>query len=266
MMRSLWSAATGMVAQQINVDIISNNLANVNTAGFKKSRAGFQDLLYETLRPAASSGQGQGQGTPASLSVGHGVRLASTQRLFSVGNFQATQNLLDVAIEGDGFFQVKLADGQTAYTRDGSFQLDASGRLVTADGYQVQATGGGITVPKEAVEVTIAADGTVSVTIPGESQPRVLGQIALARFANPAGLKPIGHNLYLSTPASGTATTGKPGSGGAGTMIQGYLEMSNVQVVEEMVALIVAQRAYEMNAKAVQSSDDMLSMANNLRR
>ncbi|MFB3819150.1 MAG: flagellar basal-body rod protein FlgG [Candidatus Methylomirabilales bacterium] len=262
MIRALFTAATGMAAQQLNIDTTSNNLANVNTAGFKRSRVDFQDLLYQTPRvPGATTAQGAE--APTGIQVGSGVRPVSTQRIFSQGDFQQTGNPLDLVIEGDGFFQVIRPDGSTAYTRAGSFRSDANGRLVNPDGFALQPE---ISIPAEAQSISIGTDGAVAVTLAGNAAPQQVGTIELARFANPAGLQAIGRNLYLPTPASGTATTGAPGSQGFGTLSQGFIEMSNVKVVEEMVNLIIGQRAYEAGSKAVQSADEMLQLANNLRR
>lgn len=259
MMRALWTASTGMLAQQLNIDVIANNLSNVNTAGFKKSRVEFQDLIYETLRGAAPAPYGGY--VPTNLAVGHGVRPAATQRLFSAGNLQPTQNPLDVAIEGDGFFVVELPDGSVAYTRDGSFKINGDGDLVTSDGYLVLP---GINIPPGATDLAIAPDGTISYKLDGET---VTGdQITLARFPNPAGLEAIGRNLFRDTGAAGYVEDGLIPGEGCGTLTGGYLEMSNVQVVEEMVNMITAQRAYEINAKAITAADEMLGVANNLRR
>jgi flagellar basal-body rod protein FlgG len=259
MIRALWTASTGMLAQQLNIDVISHNLANVNTAGFKKSRVEFQDLIYENIRGAAPTALGGY--TPTGLAVGHGVRPAATQRLFSMGNIQPTQNPLDVAIEGDGFFEVQLPDGTMAYTRDGSFKLDADGNLVTTDGYLVQPP---ITIPPDATDVAIAEDGTVSYKVNGIETTD--GPITLALFPNPAGLEAMGRNLFRATAAAGQGTAGLTPGQGCGSLASGYLEMSNVQVVEEMVNMITAQRAYEIGAKAITAADEMLGVANNLRR
>jgi flagellar basal-body rod protein FlgG len=262
MIRALFTAATGMTAQQLNIDTTANNLANVNTTGFKRSRVDFQDLLYQTPRmPGAATAQGAD--APTGLQVGSGVRPASTQRIFSQGDFQQTDNPLDLVIEGDGFFQVLRGDGTTAYTRAGSFRKDANGRLVNSDGFHLQPE---ISIPAQAVNISIGTDGVVSVTLAGSGTPQQVGTIELARFANPAGLNAIGRNLFLPTAASGNAITGAPGSQGFGTLSQGFVEMSNVKVVEEMVNLIIGQRAYEAGSKAVQSADEMLQLANNLRR
>jgi flagellar basal-body rod protein FlgG len=262
MIRSLWTAASGMQAQTASIDVISNNLANVNTTGFKRSRADFQDLLYETMVPAGAATSGDSQ-VPTGIQIGHGTRLVSTQKVFIQGDFQNTKNDLDMAIEGDGFFQVTQANGDIAYSRAGDFKIDSQGRMVTADGLLMEPE---ITIPSDALSVSIATDGTVSVLQPGQSDPAVVGTIELARFINPAGLESIGRNLYLKTAASGEATTGTPGEDGFGTVAQGYLEMSNVSVVDEMVNMITAQRAYEINSKAIQAADEMLQAANNLKR
>ena len=262
MIRSLWSAATGMQAQTLNIDVISNNLANVSTSGFKKSRADFQDLLYQTLRSPGVSSSADTQ-VPTGIQVGHGVRPAATQKMFTQGEFQTTENELDMAIEGDGFFQVVQPNGETAYTRAGSFKIDSDGRVVTSDGFPMEPE---ITIPTDAISLSIGTDGTVSVLLANETEGTEIGQIELADFTNPAGLKSIGRNLYLPTASSGDATVGTPGEDGYGTIAQGYLELSNVSVVDEMVNMIVAQRAYETNSKTIQASDEMLQTATNLRR
>ncbi len=262
MLRALWTAATGMKAQQLFVDTIANNLANVNTTGFKKSRVDFQDLLYQTIKVAGTKAPGGGQ-IPIGIQIGHGVQAVSIERLFSQGEITETQNPLDLVIEGDGFFQVLQADGTTAYTRDGSFKLDKDGRMVTASGLPLEPE---ITIPPEATNITISHDGTVSVLTPGTTAPQDIGNITLVKFINPGGLKSLGYNLYQATDASGESINGTPGLDGFGTVAQGYLEMSNVQVVEEMTNMIIAQRAYEINSKAIQMSDEMLRIANNLRR
>lgn len=262
MMRSLWTAASGMIAQQFNIDSIANNLANVNTVGFKRSRVDFQDLLYQTVRYAGSPVSAGAQ-LPTGIQVGHGVRPVSTERIFTTGTFKQTDNPLDLLIEGDGFFQVLLPDGTTAYTRDGALKIDGQGRLVTSDGFTLQPE---ITIPADAVSINVGTDGTVTVLVSGSNQPQNLGQIRLARFINPAGLRSLGRNLFAATAASGAPQEGTPGLDGLGNIAQGYLEMSNVQVVEEMVNMILAQRAYEVNSRAIQASDEMLQTANNLRR
>jgi flagellar basal-body rod protein FlgG len=251
-----------MVGQQFNIDTIANNLANVNTAGFKKSRVDFQDLLYQTVRYAGTPVTAGAQ-IPTGIELGHGVRPVATQKVFIQVGFRQTDNPLDLAIEGDGFFQILMPDGTIAYTRDGSFKRDGEGRLSTSDGFSLEPE---IIIPENAVSVNIGTDGTVSVLNAGANEQTSVGQIRLARFVNPAGLQSQGRNLLARTAASGDPIEGTPGLDGLGAMAQGYLEMSNVQVVEEMVNMIVAQRAYETNSKAIQASDDMLQTANNLRR
>ncbi|HEX4884791.1 MAG TPA: flagellar basal-body rod protein FlgG [Casimicrobiaceae bacterium] len=254
MIRSLWIAKTGLDAQQTQLDVISNNLANVGTAGFKRSRAVFEDLLYQTLRqPGAQSSQ-QTQ-LPTGLTLGTGVRPVASEKIFTQGNLQQTGNQLDLAVNGAGFLQVQLPDGSTAYTRDGSLHLDNNGQLVTSSGYPLQPA---LTVPTNALTVTVARDGTVTVTQPGQATPTQVGSIQLANFINPAGLQSQGENLYIETAASGSPTTNTPGTNGLGTLSQGYIETSNVNVVEELVNMIQTQRAYEINSKAVQTSDQML--------
>ena len=254
MIRSLWIAKTGLDAQQTQMDVIANNLANVSTSGFKRSRAVFEDLLYQTMRqPGAQSSQ-QTQ-LPSGLQLGTGVRPVATERIFTQGNLQQTGNDKDVAIQGSGFFQVLLPDGTTAYTRDGSFQSDSQGQLVTSSGYVIQPA---ITIPANAQSMTIGRDGTVSVTQAGSVAPVQVGSLQLATFINPAGLEAKGENLYVETAASGTATTNSPGSNGAGLLNQGYVETSNVNVAEELVNMIQTQRAYEINSKAITTSDQML--------
>ncbi len=263
MIRSLFTAATGMIAQQMNIDTIAHNLANVNTTGFKKSRVNFQDLLYETIKPAGSETQA-GTTIPEGMQIGHGVRPSAIAKVFTSGALIQTGNQLDVAIEGDGFFQVNLPDGRIAYTRDGSFKINENGNVMTADGYLLTPA---ITVPTDAELVTIGSDGTISATIPGNSTPQTLGTLQLVRFANCAGLDArLGKNLLLETQASGTPNTGQPGLDGLGTISQGFLENSNVQVVEEILQMIIAQRAYEANSKVIQTADEMLQTANNVRR
>ncbi|VVE16816.1 flagellar basal-body rod protein FlgG [Pandoraea terrigena] len=254
MIRSLYIAATGMNAQQTNMDVISNNLANTSTNGFKKGRAVFEDLLYQTLRqPGAQSSQQTL--LPSGLQLGTGVRPAATERIFTQGNLTQTSNAKDVAVNGDGFFQVLMPDGTTAYTRDGSFQVDNNGQLVTASGYPVQPA---ITIPANALSLTIARDGTVSVTQPGNTANVQIGTFQLATFINNAGLQSLGENLYAETAASGAPNVAQPGTNGAGVLNQNYVETSNVNVVEELVNMIQAQRAYEINSKAVTASDQML--------
>jgi flagellar basal-body rod protein FlgG len=262
MMRSLWSAASGMLAQQLNVDTIANNLANVNTAGFKKQRVDFQDLMYQTLKVPGSP-VAEGVQVPTGLQVGLGTRSAATTKILTQGTFHQTGNALDLVIEGDGFFQILQPNGEIAYTRAGSLKLDSSGNIVNADGYPLDPA---IAIPNGAESISIGADGTVSVTTTGKTDPQNVGAIKLARFANPAGLLNVGHSLYKATAASGTAKTAVPGQDGVGSVSQGVLELSNVEVVEEMVNLITAQRAYEANSQAIKISDAMLETANNVRR
>jgi flagellar basal-body rod protein FlgG len=251
-----------MHAQQLTLDVISNNLANVQTAGFKRSRVDFQDLVYEVLQaPGAASAQGQE--VPSGFQVGHGSRAVATQRLFVKGDLQQTGNALDLAIEGDGFFQVQLPSGDTGYTRSGAFKKNSQGQLVTSDGFLVQPQ---ITIPPTALSISVGVDGTVSVFQGGQAQPQTVGSIELVRFINPAGLQSQGRNLFIPTQASGDATPGTPGSDGLGTLLQGFVEGSNVNVVEEMVGMIVTQRAYEINSRAIRTADEMMQTANNLVR
>ncbi len=260
MIRSLWIAKTGLDAQQTQLDVISNNLANVSTNGFKRSRAVFEDLLYQTLRqPGAQSSQ-QTQ-IPAGMQVGTGVRPIATARIFTQGNLQQTGNSLDIAINGAGFFQVLMPDGTTSYSRDGSFHVDSQGQLVTSNGFTLQPP---VTIPAGALSVTVAQDGTVSVTQSGSTAATQVGAIQLANFVNPGGLQALGQNLYGETAASGTPSTGTPGVTGMGLLSQGYVETSNVNVVEELVSMIQAQRAYEINSKAIQTSDQMLQRLSQL--
>jgi flagellar basal-body rod protein FlgG len=254
MMRSLWISKTGMEAQQTQLDTISNNLANVSTNGYKRSHAVFEDLMYQNLRQAGSNNSEQAT-LPTGLQVGLGTRAVATSRMFSQGNLQQTGNSLDLAVRGQGFFQVQLADGTTGYTRDGSFQVSPQGQLVTNNGEVVAP---GITIPAGAQGITVGADGTVSVSIAGQTAPQSVGQLQLANFVNPAGLEPRGQNIFTETAASGAASTGAPGQNGLGAMTQGFVETSNVNVVEELVAMIQTQRAYELNSKAIQTSDQML--------
>lgn len=263
MIRSLYSAASGMTAQQMNVDNIANNLANANTAGFKMRRAQFQDLLYQSMiQPGAAAGS---QSTvPSGLQVGLGTRPASNEVIFTQGNFQSTENPLDLVIQGKGFFQIRRPSGELAYTRAGSFQLNRDGNVVTGDGDLLEPQ---ITIPPEAQVVTVAQDGTVSYTLPGQTASQLAGQIQIANFTNPGGLNGIGHNLFVPTDASGDPTIGTPGGQeGLGTLLQGYSEQSNVSVVEEFINLIVSQRAYEANSKVVRAADEMYSEANNIPR
>jgi flagellar basal-body rod protein FlgG len=251
-----------MQSQALNLDVISNNLANVNTSGFKKSRAEFQDLLYETLLPAGTASS-QDTEIPAGIQLGHGTRPSTVLKIFSQGNMENTQNELDLAIEGDGFFQITLPNGETAYTRDGAFKLDSDGRIVNSDGFTMEPE---IAIPSDAMSISVGLDGTVSVLQAGESIPSEIGTIELARFINPAGLISMGKNLFIPSEASGNEVIGTAGEDGIGTLSQGFLEMSNVSVVDEMVNMITAQRAYESNSKAIQAADDMLQLANNVKR
>ena len=262
MIGALYSASSGMQAQQLSLDVIANNLANVNTTGFKRTRVDFEDLLYQTVRAPGMAGS-QGTTIPTGIQLGHGTRPIATQRLFSQGDFQATDNPLDLVIEGDGFFQVSQPDGSKAYTRAGAFKKDGTGRIVTSEGLPLSPN---IVVPADAKNITIGGDGTISVTLAGQSTAQQIGQVQLAQFANPGGLLSGGRNLFLPTAASGTPVTGTPGVQGMGTIAQGFLELANVKVVDEMVAMITTQRAYEASSKAIQTADDMLSISNNLRR
>lgn len=263
MIRALYSAASGMSAQQTNVDTIAHNLANANTSGYKARRAQFQDLLYQNLvQPGAAAGQQTV--VPTGLQLGLGTRTASSEIIFTQGNFSATENPLDVVIQGKGFFQVRLASGELAYTRAGSFHLDRDGNLVTQDGDPIEPQ---IVVPPDAQSITIAPDGTVSYLQPGQTAAQNAGQIQLANFPNPAGLNSLGRNLYQPTDASGDPILGNPGGQeGLGTLLQGYIEQSNVSVVEEFINLIVSQRAYEANSRVVKAADDMYQQINNLTR
>jgi flagellar basal-body rod protein FlgG len=254
MIRSLWIAKTGLDAQQTNIDVISNNLANVSTSGFKRARPVFEDLLYQTLRqPGAQSSQ-QTQ-LPTGLQLGTGVRPVAVEKIHTQGSLQQTGNSLDVAINGKGFLQILMPDGTTAYTRDGSFQVDSQGQMVTSSGYALQPA---ITIPSNALSVTIGKDGTVTVLQTGSPTPTQVGTLQLASFINPAGLQSLGENLFQETAASGAPSANTPGTNGLGFLNQNYLETSNVNVVEEMVNMIQAQRAYEINSKAVTVSDQML--------
>jgi flagellar basal-body rod protein FlgG len=260
MMRSLWIAKTGLDAQQTQLDVISNNLANTSTNGFKRSRAVFEDLLYQTQRqPGANSSQNTQ--IPSGLQVGTGVKPVATVKNFTQGNLQQTGNGMDVAINGNGFFPVELPDGSQGFTRDGSIQVNSEGVMVTSNGYPIL---GPVTVPAEAQGITISADGTVTAKIAGQAAPQTLGQLQLATFINPTGLSSEGQNLYRETAASGAPTLGTPGQNGAGILSQGYVETSNVNVVEELVGLIQSQRAYEINSKAISTSDQMLQRISQL--
>ncbi|WP_029149143.1 flagellar basal-body rod protein FlgG [Methylophilus sp. 5] len=254
MIRSLWISKTGLDAQQMQMDVISNNLANVSTSGFKKSRAVFEDLLYQNIRQVGSQSSQQSQ-LPSGLQLGTGVKPVATERIFTQGNLQQTSNDKDVAIQGQGFFQILLPDGTTSYTRDGSFQVDSQGQLVTASGFPVQPA---ITIPANAQSLSIGRDGVVSITTPNSTATTQIGQIQVATFINPAGLQAKGENLFVETTASGNPNTNTPGTNGAGLLSQGYVETSNVNVVEELVSMIQTQRAYEINSKAITTSDQML--------
>ncbi len=254
MINSLWISKTGMEAQQMQLDVISNNLANVSTNGFKKSHAVFEDLMYQNLRQVGASTSEQST-LPTGLQVGLGVRAVATSRSFAQGNLQQTSNNLDIAIQGNGFFQLTMPDGTIGYTRDGAFQIDNQGRMVNAGGLPLS---GGITVPANATAISVAPDGTVSASIPGSTAPQSIGTIALASFINPPGLEPKGQNIYGESAASGQPNAGTAGANGLGTLMQGFVETSNVNVVQELVTMIQTQRAYEMNSKAIQTSDQML--------
>ena len=262
MMRAMWSAAAGMSVQQLNMDTISNNLANVNTTGYKKGRAEFQDLLYQTMNLAGTASS-TSTSLPSGIQLGHGAKLQSVTHQYTNGSFKSTGGRFDLAIEGDGFFRVTLPDGTQAYTRDGSFTLDQNGNLVNASGYSLDPQ---ITIPQDALSATVAADGTVSVTQPGQTTAQQVGQITLVNFINPGGLNLLGRNLAQPTLASGDPIEGTPGQTGLGTLQQGFLEVSNVDIAEEMVNMIIGQRAYEANSKTIRTVDDMLSLVNNLKR
>lgn len=262
MIRSLYTAATGMEAQQINIEVIANNLANSSTSGFKRSRADFQELLYQTLRQPGSSSSDSTK-VPTGIQIGLGVRPAAVQKLFTEGDMQQTGNDLDLAIEGRGFFQVTSPTGEKVYTRAGALKLSADGNIVTSDGYPIEPA---ITVPIDTVKLSVGSDGRVTALQAGQSASTDLGTIELAYFANPSGLDAMGRNLMRPTEASGDAQTGVPGQNGLGTIAQGFVELSNVNVVEEMVGMITAQRAYEINSKVIQTSDDMMRMANSVKQ
>ena len=263
MIRSLFIAATGMEAQKLNMDVISNNLANVNTYGYKRSRADFQELLYQNLKtPGALSADGIQ--VPSGIQMGLGVKPVAVQKIFLQGDFAQTGNTLDLVIEGEGFFQITRPDGTLAYTRSGAFKMDNSGKIVNSDGYSLDPS---ITLPANTQTITVGSDGKVSALVAGNKTPTDVGQIQLARSINPGGLQAVGKSLFIPTASSGDAVTGNPGgSEGLGTISQGFVEMSNVNIVEEMVNMIVSQRAYEINSKAVQASDEMMQMANNVKR
>jgi flagellar basal-body rod protein FlgG len=262
MIKALRTAASGMIAQQMNIDTIANNLANVNTTGFKKSKVEFQDVLYEKVRTAGTNVASENV-VPVNLEIGYGSKPVATARSFETGEMNPTDNPLDLAIQGNGFFQITMPDGTIGYTRDGALKLSGDGRLVTSDGFFLEPE---ITLPQDTVGIAIGIDGRVQVTLPGQVEPQEVGQIELAKFLNPAGLQALGHNLYQASVASGDAILGNPSENGFGQLAQGYLEMANVEVVDEMVNMILAQRAYEINAKAIQTSDDMSRIANDLKR
>ena len=259
MFSSLWVAKTGLDAQQTRMDVISNNLANANTTGYKSARASFQDLVYQNLRQPGGQTTEQTQ-APAGLMLGTGVRVVGSEKLFTQGNIEQTGNSLDVAVQGRGFLQVTMPDGTIAYTRDGSLHLDQNGQIVTANGYAVDPA---VSVPANAQSITIGSDGTISVSLPGQAATQQIGTVQLADFINPAGLQPNGDNLYLETASSGSPQIGQPGLNGLGTLSQGALESSNVNVVEQMVDMIETQRTYEMNSKAVSAADSMLQFLTN---
>ncbi len=261
-LRTLGTAAVGMESQALNMDVIANNLANVNTSGFKKSRADFQDLYYQNLRIAGAASS-SGTEIPTSNQIGLGTKVAAIAKIFSQGDYKQTGNELDLALDGRGFFQISTPDGEIAYTRAGAFKLDSSGNIVNSDGYLMEPQ---ITVPTDAIQLTVGPDGTITVMTAGVTTPTEIGKIETARFPNPAGLTGIGKNMFMETITSGTPTTGTPGEDGLGTINQGFLEMSNVNIVEEMVAMIMAQRAYEINGKAITTADEMLQTANNVKR
>lgn len=261
MNEALWISKTGLDAQQTKMATIANNLANASTAGFKRGRAVFEDLLYQNLRQVGAQSS-QDTELPSGLMLGTGVRVVATEKLFTQGNLEQTSNTLDVAIEGRGFIQVLLPDGTVSYTRDGSLQVDSQGQLVTSNGYIVQPA---ITIPQDALSINIGSDGTISAVLPGSATPSQLGQLQLADFINATGLQPIGKNLFLESAASGNPQVGNPGLNGLGSIVQGFVESSNVNVVEELVGMIETQRAYEMNSKAVATADQMLQyISNNL--
>lgn len=262
MMRALYTSASGMFAQELNVDMISNNLANVNTTGYRRSRINFQDVIYQTMRSPGTAITAN-LTSPTGVQCGLGVRPAAIEKMFNQGNFERTDNPLDLVIEGDGFFQLATPEGGVSYTRDGSFKIDSTGRLVNADGYPLIPD---IVIPVDAVSVSVGLDGTVSVIYKNQAQPQIVGQITIARFVNPAGLFSVGRTQFEETAASGPALVGVPATQGYGKIAQGYLEMANVKVVEEMVNMIVAQRAYEVNSRGIRTSDEMLQEAVNLKR
>lgn len=260
MMNSLWIAKTGMTAQQTQLDVISHNLANVSTTGFKRNNAVFEDLVYQNLRQVGAQADEENQ-LPTGLHLGLGVNVVATSRKFTQGSLQQTENSLDVAIDGKGFLEITMPDGTTAYTRDGSFKLDSQGRVVTSGGLPVAP---GLTVPADTKSISIAQDGTVSVTVAGNATPQQIGQLTMSSFINPAGLEPVGQNLFRESAASGAPQQGQPGTNGLGIIKQGFVENSNVNVVEELINMIQTQRAYDLNSKAVQTSDQMLARLSQL--
>lgn len=262
-MQALYIASTGLMAQEVNVEVISNNIANMRTAGFKKQRAEFQDLLYQTLRRVGAETSDQGTLVPSGVQIGTGVMTVATPRVMSQGAIQPTEKELDMAISGSGFFQIQLPDGGIGYTRAGTFERDATGQLVTADGFLVDP---GITIPEDASSISIAADGTITVAIRGEPEGQDLGRITLARFANQSGLEAIGDNLFLETASSGNPIIGNPGEEAFGSIRQGFIEIANVNAVTEISDLIAAQRAYEMNTRVVRAADEMMSSTSQMIR
>ena len=262
MLRALYTAASGMEAQQLNIDTIAHNLANINTSGFKLRKAQFQDLLYQNIRQAGASNTATTE-IPVGLQVGLGTKPVATEMIFSQGDFSTTNNPLDVVIQGQGFFQIRQVNGQIAYTRNGSFHLNRDGNVVTSEGDSLDPQ---ITIPQDQIGITIGSDGTVSVLQAAQTQPQQVGRIEIALFQNPAGLQNIGKNLLLATQASGEAITGTPGENGLGTLLSGFVEQSNVSVVEEMITMIISQRAYEANSKVIRTADEMFTQANNVVR
>ncbi len=259
MNRALWSAKTGLDAQQTRMAVISNNLANANTTGFKRDRAVFEDLIYQNVRQVGANSSQETQ-LPSGLNLGTGVRVVATEKLFSQGNINKTDNPMDVAIQGQGFFEILLPDGSVGYTRDGAFQVNAQGQMVTSSGYAVQP---GLTIPENATSLTVGVDGIVTAKVPGTTEPTQIGNLQLVNFINPAGLQAEGGNVFKETAASGAPQSGTPGQNGLGSLMQGAVETSNVNVVEELVGMIETQRSYELNSKAISATDDMLSYVNN---